>query len=321
MNAVKSRLNNVAASIVPYAATIQMVLFVTISLVIIYVIYSVLFPAPDTQEQVILDSTTAANSLGPNGATGLYTKLSKNVTIETGGEYTFSTWMYISNWDYRAGQPKHVFQIAGGSSSTTSGRPDHLTMVGVIYPNENKLAIRVYQDMTTVPGATASTMPDLTVTSTISSVFGSGSITAGQVFNQTIGYPICDINNIDLQKWICLTIVVNGRVVDVYIDGKLARSCVTAGIPRVETGVNSVTLGAHGGWGGNISTTRVFGYALSPGKIYEMYQSGPAVPPAQYGFLGWLYQRVGFQIQRLEDDVAYYSGYSYTSATGGSTKT
>lgn len=268
----------------------------------------VLFPAPDEQMQVIVSGTLDANSLGGTSLTsGLEAPLNDNIQIKTGGEYTFSTWIYISNYDYRAGQPKHVFQIStSGSTSTTKvARPGHVAMVGILYPNENKIAIRVYQDMSTVPGHTATSSVDLTLSDTLSSVFGgSGTVTAGSVFNSTIGYPICDINNIDLQKWICLTVVVNGRVIDVYVDGKLARSCVTVGIPTVEDGKGVVSLGYYGGWGGSVSTTSIFGYALTPGKIYEMYQTGPA-NPGEYGFLGWLYKRL--QLNQVKANVLYYT--------------
>jgi hypothetical protein len=267
----------------------------------------VLFPSPDEQMQVIVDGILDANNLGGTSLTaGLERSLNDNIQIKTGGEYSFSTWIYISNYDYRAGQPKHVFQIStSGPTASKRMRPSHVAMVGILYPNENKIAIRVHQDMSTVPGHTATPTVDLSLSDTLSSVFGgSGAVTAGAVFNSTIGYPICDINNIDLQKWICLTVVVNGRVIDVYVDGKLARSCVTVGIPTVEEGKGIVSLGYYGGWGGNVSTTSIFGYALTPGKIYEIYQTGPATQ-GEHGFLGWLYKRL--QLDQVKASVLYYS--------------
>jgi hypothetical protein len=307
LNAVKSRFNSVSASIAPYSQSIQMALFSLVAIIIVYVVYMVLFPSPDEQMQVIVSGTLDANSLGGTSlAAGLETALNKNIVLKTGGEYSFSTWIYISNFDYRAGQPKHIFHISTSKpESGRAARPGHVAMVGIMYPNENKIAIRVHQDMTTVPGHTATSVADLTLSETLSSVFnGSGAVTASSVFNSSIGYPICDINNVDLQKWICLTVVVNGRVIDVYVDGKLARSCVTLGIPTVEDGTGVVSLGNYGGWGGNISTTTIFGYALTPGKIYEMYQTGPA-NPGEYGFLGWLYKRL--HLDQVQANILYYS--------------
>jgi hypothetical protein len=113
-------------------------------------------------------------------------------------------------------------------------------------------------------------------------------------------FPICDITDLDLQRWLCLAIVVNGRVIDVFMDGKLARSCVCPGIPTIEQGANSLTLCKSGvSFGGLVSTTRFYGYALTPARIYELYQEGPAEKRGldkRYGFIGWLAERIGLHI-------------------------
>ena len=292
MNAAKAKLAQFSATLAPYKDTIQLVLYVVVAAIIFYIIYAVLFPPPDMYEQVIIDQTKSAA-----GSLELREKLNKKIQMETGGEYTFQTWIYISNFDYKAGQVKHVFTLSSDGKAA-NGRPEHHTMIGALYPNENKLMIRVYQDTTTLKGASAaSQQPDFTVKSNTENLF-SGSLGAG-MFDNTVGLPICDIQDIDLQKWICLTVVVNGRVIDVYVDGKLARSCVTPGIPTVEKGNHFVSVGKFTGWGGNVSTTRVFGYALTPGKIYEIYQNGPATATgldAKFGFAGWLAERLGIQM-------------------------
>lgn len=290
MNSVRNTLTQFSAAAAPYKSTIQLVIYLLIAAVIFYIVYIVLFPPPDVYEQVIIADTLSATGLQ------VQEKIRKNIAIETGGEYTFQTWIYIANWDYKAGQVKHVFTITSNASAA-NGRPDHVTMVGALYPNENKMMIRVFQDSTTASNATANQGPDFTLSSNLTNLF-SGSVGMG-AFDNSVGYPICDIQDIELQKWMCLTVVVNGRVIDVYVDGKLARSCVTAGIPTVEKGSQYAIIGAYAGWGGSISTTRVFGYALSPGRIYEIYQTGPAVSTgydSKYGFLGWLGERFGLSV-------------------------
>lgn len=291
MNAAKAKFAQVSASLGPYKSTLTLVLYSIVVVIVIYTIYVVLFPAPDAFEQVVIDQTTSAA-----GSLELKQKLNKNIQLETGGEYTFQTWIYISNWDYKAGQIKHVFTLAS-DGKPGNGRPEHVTMMGALYPNENKMMIRVFQDTTTTVGATTQSGPDFTMKSNLENLFG-GSVNTS-MFDNSVGFPICDIQDIDLQKWICLAIVVNGRVIDVYVDGKLARSCVTAGIPTVEKGNHFLTMGKFTGWGGNVSTTRVFGYALTPGKIYELYQIGPATTvglDAKFGFAGWLAERLGLRM-------------------------
>jgi hypothetical protein len=304
VNATKNRVNQAIAAISPYKDVIMLILYVLVAAVIVYIAYAIMFPPPDLQEQVIISTTQSA--------TGLQTQVPVNntIAIETGGEYTFSTWIYIANWDYKAGQVKHVFTIAS-DGTPGNGRPDHVTMLGALYPNENKMMIRVYQDMSTSTTPQQNQGADFTVRSSLDSLFN-GSVGIG-MFDSSVGFPICDIQDIDLQKWINLTVAVNGRVIDVYVDGKLARSCVTAGIPTAEKGTSYVTVGQFTGWGGNVSTTRLFGYALTPGKIYEIYQNGPAGTSGldnEYGFLGWMLARMGMKIGTTTNGGASLLQYS-----------
>ena len=284
---MSSALNSMKTRLGPYSEQIKLGVYVIVVVFILYSIYVMLFPAPDRMEQIVLTNTKHASDLQ-----GFQTKI--NLPITTGGEYSFQTWMYISDWTHRAGLPKHVFSIAGTNKGGAMN--DHLTMVGILYPNENKLMIRVHQD----PNGTVPVKgPDMSLVSNVSNLFNTGQID-GQMYGTSSDFPICDIMDLDLQKWICLAITVNGRVVDVYVDGKLARSCVCPNIPTVVNPHNQyVLLGQSGAWGGSISTTRIFGYALTPAKIYEIYQNGPAEGnglDGKYGFLGWLLERVGLHI-------------------------
>ena len=297
MNSVRNALAQFSAAAAPYKSTIQLVIYLLVAAVIFYIVYVVLFPPPDEYQQLIVPDTQAASGLD------VQEKIKKKISIETGGEYTFTTWIYIANWDYKAGQVKHVFSLAS-NGAPGNGRPDHVTMIGALYPNENKMMIRVFQDATTAANPPPNQGPDFTLKSNLDQLFG-GSLGMSSL-NSTIGFPICDIQDIDLQKWINLTVVVNGRVIDVYVDGKLARSCVTAGIPTVEKGDQYLTVGQFNGWGGSVSTTSVFGYALTPGRIYEIYQTGPNQGTgydAKYGFLGWLGERVGLSVSTYDSSA------------------
>lgn len=298
MNSIKNGLSQFSAAAAPYKSTIQLVIYLLVAAVIFYIVYIVLFPPPDDFQQVIIPDTVSATGLD------VQVKIKKKVVIETGGEYTFTTWLYIANWDYKAGQVKHVFTISSGNGTAANGRPDHVTMLGALYPNENKMMIRVFQDATTASAPLPNQGMDFTVKSNLSQLF-SGSV-GMNALNSSVGFPICDINDIDLQKWINLTVVVNGRVIDVYVDGKLARSCVTAGIPTVEKADQYLTVGQHQGWGGSVSSTSIFGYALTPGRIYEIYQTGPNQGTgydAKYGFMGWLGERIGLSVSTYDSSA------------------
>ena len=89
------------------------------------------------------------------------------------------------------------------------------------------------------------------------------------------GSPICDLPEIELQRWVCITVAVNGKTVDVYYDGKLARSCVLPTFYKVDAGGYSAKLLGYGGFGGQISRTIMYDVALNPEQVYKIYMAGP----------------------------------------------
>ena len=83
----------------------------------------------------------------------------------------------------------------------------------------------------------------------------------------------CDIQNIPLQKWCCITYVLNTRTVDIYINGKLERSCVLKGVPHVNN--SPLKVCQNGGFYGQISRLQYFAKAINPNKIKQIYREGP----------------------------------------------
>ena len=199
------------------------VLYVVAFLVALYYLYKFFISSSDLDFDVLnaeADANAPQSFPLPN---------SQSVLVKTGGEYTLSFWMYINSWDYRAGLAKSVLQIVDSAS------PQHALLTTILYPNEPKLMVRVHTE-------SKSTGMDYTNFSNFNSLL-SGSQT-GSMFGPTLESPMCDLADIDLQRWINITISVNGRIVDVYYDGKLARSCVLPDIPTAPmNGKQAVAIG------------------------------------------------------------------------------
>jgi hypothetical protein len=88
--------------------------------------------------------------------------------------------------------------------------------------------------------------------------------------------PVCDIPEIDLQRWTMVTVVLSGKKVDVYIDGKLTRSCSTPSYFKVDPTIGlKVNVADRGGFDGYIGNTIVGSYSMNPEEIYKTYLSGP----------------------------------------------
>lgn len=258
------------------------VVYVVAFLVALYYVYKFLIAGSEL-EVVALDSEVPANvakvlplSDGPNG----------KVRIKTGGEYTLSFWMYITSWDQRAGQYKAVLRAVNtGAQGTTTPTESMVTIM--MHPNDTKMMIRVRTNDTN-----SSMGGDITTASGFDGKMGSS--VGADVESGNLDAPMCDIQDIDLHRWINITINVNGRIVDVYYDGKLSRSCVLSGTPTTpDSGLQQIFIGEKGGFGGKISGVQFFAYSLTPDRIYSIYQAGPT---AAAGFMGYMAEKVGIKL-------------------------
>jgi hypothetical protein len=107
----------------------------------------------------------------------------------------------------------------------------------------------------------------------------------------------CDIMDIDTQRWLNVVISVNGRIMDVYMDGKLARSCILPNIIKTspnETKQQTLKLfPTPNHFNGFVSGVKVFNYAVTPDVIYGHYQAGPY---SSSGFLDYLTDKLGVHV-------------------------
>lgn len=183
-----------------------------------------------------------------------------------GGEYSMSCWVYINDWSYRRTQMKHIFEIGG---------PNFITLMVGLGNYKNKLIVRLHTaDSSDVTGA-----GKLMTTDTHTKLDNTG-MENGLTNNDAA----CDLPMIDMQRWVLVSVVITGRICDVYIDGKLARSCTLPSFFKVDNGYAVKTL-LNGGFGGFISNLTAYGYALNPADIYKTYMTGPTT---SMGFIDWL---------------------------------
>jgi len=83
----------------------------------------------------------------------------------------------------------------------------------------------------------------------------------------------CTIHNVPLQKWVNIIIVLNNKAMDVYLDGKLVKTCILEGVPRISHSA-AVYVCPDGGFAGSISNFRYYNYPLNPRQAYEIYREG-----------------------------------------------
>jgi len=246
------------------------VLIVFLGLIGLYYLYQYLF-GPKTGNSYPLLTVTQNANVDPSHP--IVITSDKLPTLFEGGEFSISTWVYISNWSYRAGLNKSIITIGGPNFDTIR------VYLGGVKPSLSvRLQTKDRSVVSSVPSGSSTTI-NTTQQMPIESL---DKATQNAVFNilQTDSglldsSPLCDLPEVELQRWVNITVAVNGRTVDVYMDGKLARSCVLPSFFKVDAGGYSAYLLSYGGFGGQISTTTMYDAALNPEQVYKSYMAGP----------------------------------------------
>jgi hypothetical protein len=252
-------------------------LMVVVALVIFYWMFRAFYGDVKEQGVVVEGGKIVANQ-------GVKTYTNQALMYE-GGEYTTNFWVYVSGWRTNQGTRKHVLEIGGQNYATL------LVSLGAF---KNSLQVRVHSRQmsttTTKSGkdCSGSDCSGASVTTTTASPVGGAtddvSLTTsdkGEYFKPMsvdsglTDSQMCDIDEIDLQRWVQVSIVLNGRTCDVYIDGKLMRSCVLPSFYKVDPTGQKLKLTDYAGFDGYVSNVTTYNYALTPDKIYHMYMKGP----------------------------------------------
>tara|TARA_B100000795_G_C22806835_1_gene445631 strand:+ start:8328 stop:9029 length:702 start_codon:yes stop_codon:yes gene_type:complete len=83
------------------------------------------------------------------------------------------------------------------------------------------------------------------------------------------------VKNIPLQKWTHVVITTTGQSMDAYIDGKLVKTFLLSGPPKISgEGVHDIC--PKKGYDGFIAKVRYYSRSLNPREVYELYKEGPS---------------------------------------------
>jgi hypothetical protein len=162
------------------------------------------------------------------------------------GAYGYQFWMNVSDWNYKFGQDKHVM------SRSDVTNPDIMNPVVTLHPTDNTLKISV------------SVFPSSDSSKAEPAPAGHSGAT-DDVF-------VCEIPNIPIQTWLAVSITVSTRNLDVYLNGRLVKSCFLTGVPKPVTG--SVTLNKDGGFAGWMCGFYHYNKLLVPSDAQSFFDSG-----------------------------------------------
>jgi hypothetical protein len=83
------------------------------------------------------------------------------------------------------------------------------------------------------------------------------------------------IENIPVQKWVCFTMRVQGKIVDIYINGTLAKRVTLISVPKQN--YYDTYIGDTNGFKGYISSLRYYAYAIGYSEIQALFAGGPSL--------------------------------------------
>ena len=183
-------------------------------------------------------STVSASSLASNGSDVPSTN------------FAYSIWFYVNDWNYRYGEPKVIFGRMGSKSTSSNGSIPGVSGLDpcpavVLDPVENNVSI----SLGCYPGAEQQPTTGNTVVHT------------------------CSVANVPIQKWVNLVLSVYGKTMDLYIDGKLVRTCLLPGIASVNNNAD-IYITPNGGFNGWTSRLQYYPNALNPQEVWNIYKKG-----------------------------------------------
>lgn len=248
---------------------------ITIVLLIVLFIY---FIANST-----LFSTDTSLVANINNATE-HSTISKDDIKSYQNNYSYSYWFYLDDWNYKYGEKKVLL-----------ARPDDnngMNPLIFFQPTENNLSVMISCYSVNPPPQVSSGASSSNETSSNSTDEPQSTCVTGDQASTSSAFEpgpspgsenfICTLKNINLQKWVNLIVVLNNRTLDLYLNGKLARTCLLPGVPRINNeanieitpGNNKSDLDQDAGFSGYTSNVRFFPYDMTPEDAFNVYKQG-----------------------------------------------
>ena len=293
-------------------SVINIIILVILALVLLWGLNNVFLKTNIIYDKMCDASINANASTGETiTVTGTNIIAAKDIPDTTSSNFTLSVWFYIDNWNNSISNYKNILfmatknnpewnelDIVNGLSSkvvitSTSAASTNRKNIGIgldKYDNNLFIDIECY-DSSTV----------------------------------RMSYTRYKIPNISIQKWNNLTMSVDGRTLDVYLDGKLRNSFIMHGLYRNSYGtrlLKNIYLGNVGptsttsttsttsanstnGFEGFITRIRFLGESCNPQDAYNFYKEGINASLAnslfnkyslKVSFLEYNKEKGGFQI-------------------------
>jgi hypothetical protein len=178
----------------------------------------------------------------------------------SGKLFSYSMWIYINDYTSKFGHYKNIISRSNKSSDYIKGKSKNPSN---FLPGKNSQG-----SSGTGSNAYVSATPGIYLDASSTKLIALTDIIQGKSSK-------CEIQSIPLNKWNHIVYVLNQNSIDLYLNGKLERSCVLNGIPHTNKS-DSLYIAKNDGFNGKVAQIQYFTEAINPDKVLQLYNRGPS---------------------------------------------
>jgi hypothetical protein len=225
--------------------------------------------------------------------------------------FTYSMWFFVDDWNYLYGQEKTVLDRSNSPTVVLGNKPNTLAVKMRYYDSskngpidttgldgndsaaQDAACLACEQGYTCACDACNNGVP--LALDADSQAEKDAADAARRAANSNVN--TCLIENIPIQKWVNIIISLFGLTLDVYLDGKLVRTCVMPGVPQIDNAAD-INVTNNGGFSGWTTNFKYWSDASNPQEAYNIYKAG-------FGgsILGNALSKYRVQVSMLKDNV------------------
>ena len=181
------------------------------------------------------------------------------IPTSTTSNFSFSICIYVDDWNYNFSKEKPIFTRTVGKDTVCP-----------------KVEFDAFQNNITISLA----------------VYDTTGSSGSKFITETV-----TIENVPLQKWTNLLLTVNGRALDIYLDGKLVSTKILHNSPSNEK-TKSIVLTPNGGFSGSTANFVYYNKSINPREAYNIYKEGCG----STSWLGDIFNRYKLKLSFLKDN-------------------
>lgn len=221
---------------------------------------------------------------------GQVIKADKIKNVNNSSNFTYSMWLFVDDWNYLFGEKKTVLDRSNSPTVLLGDKPNTL-IVNMNHYNTGSTTINAAANNVRPTAAQTKTCVDAAAACAAGYACACGTCSEGiPVADVDASDPsavalatsqssanssvnTCLIENIPIQKWFNVIVSLYGLTMDVYLDGKLVRTCVMPGVPQVNNTAD-INVTNNGGFSGWTTKFQYWSDASNPQQAYNIYKAG-----------------------------------------------